>query len=111
MRVGPDDIRVSILGGGRTTPNIPMGTRVRVSGIYQDVFAEDGSRIPGMLLVSSWHAVRPVPASEQGIAMIIRNEAATNQLAGGTASEGETLPTITAASEVKALTTEMAKHC
>ena len=110
MRVGPDDIRVSILGGGRTTPNIPMGTRVRVSGIYQDVFAEDGSRIPGMLLVSSWHAVRPVPASEQGIAMIIRNEAATNQLAGGTASEGETLPTITAASEVKALTTEMAKQ-
>jgi signal transduction histidine kinase len=110
MRVGDDDLRVRILGGGDTVSNFLTGLQVRVSGIYQDVLADDGSRIPGMLLVSSWKAVRPVPVLEKSPAMVMRNEAKTYQSAEGTTSATAAFPAITTASAIKALTPELAKQ-
>ena len=110
MRVGNDDIRAGILESGETATNYPAGARVRVAGIYQDVVTEDGSRGPGMLLVSSWKAVRPVSASEKRLATEISTGEAANQPAVGTASAATAPPPITTAAEVKALTAEMAKQ-
>ena len=42
MRVGNDDIRVDIFGGGRLIPKFSPGAKVRVSGIYRNAVTEDG---------------------------------------------------------------------
>jgi signal transduction histidine kinase len=110
LRVGNDDIRVGVFGGGETAPSYLTDVKVRVSGIYQDVVMEDGSQGPGMLLVSSWKALHPVPAAEKHSAMVISNEVAPNQPAEKKASAAAATPTITTAAEVKALTSEMAKQ-
>jgi signal transduction histidine kinase len=109
MRVGNDEIRAGIFAGGETATNYPAGARVRVSGIYQDVISEDGSRGPGMLLVPSWKAVRPVSASGKRMATVISPGEASTTQAGETAAAAAT-PTIATAAEVKELTPEMARQ-
>ena len=98
MRVGKDDIRVAVFQNGDSMPNFPPQTKVRVSGIYEDVVTDDGTQIPGMLLVSSWQAVQAVPSS--GIAAT-----------GDTGFfPGTTNSTLAIVSDIKALTPDQAKQ-
>lgn len=45
MRVGNDDIRVGVFEGGDSLPKLCLRTRVKVSGIYEEVVNEDGSTL------------------------------------------------------------------
>ncbi len=110
MRVANDNIRVRIFESGNFPPGLAPGSRVRVTGIYQDVVTGDGSRVPGMLLVSSWKAVLPVPPSERSPATATSNKEATNQSVVQPASAATTIPAITTAAEVKALSADMANQ-
>jgi len=110
MRVGNDDIRAEIFESGALVPNFPPRTKVQVSGIYQDFVMEDGSRVPGMLQVSSWKAIRPAPPSERSSTTAISDEKATNPTARETASAAAAVPVITTAAEIKALPPELAKQ-
>jgi len=62
LQVGNQDLRVDIMQGRGAIPALLPDSRIQVSGIYQDVVAEDGSPMPGMLKVCSWRAIRPMPA-------------------------------------------------
>jgi signal transduction histidine kinase len=110
MRVGNDDIRVEMFENGDFAPNFPPGAKVRVSGIYQDVITEDDSRIPGILLVSSWKAVRPTPPPEARSPKAASYGAMTNQSVAATASVAGATPAITTVAEIKALTPDLAKQ-
>ncbi len=108
MRVGKDDIRIELFESAGIAPIFPLNTRVRVSGIYEDVVGEDGSRVPGMLQVSGWKAIRPSPAWEAGLQTGPNGVKTTNQLAGQTAPA--TIPTITTAAEIKMLPAEKVRQ-
>ena len=110
MRVGKDDVRVEIFQSGGIPPLVPLNTKVRVSGIYQDVVTEDGSQVPGMLLVSGWKAVHPAPAPGTMISTSPNDVAVTNHMAEQTDPVVTTSPTITTAAEVKALPAEKVKQ-
>jgi signal transduction histidine kinase len=109
MRVGNDDIRVEIFESGDFVPNFPLHTKVRVTGIYQDVVTEEGSRAPGILLVSSWKAVRPAPPPEARSPKAASYGATTNPSAATTASTATNAPAITTVAEIKALSLDLAK--
>jgi len=110
MRVGNDDIRADIFDNGNSVPNLSLGARVRVSGIYQDVVAEDGSRVPGMLLVPSWGSV--VPASQAASRAASANaDGGSKEPPAGTVSETTPVPAVVAtAAEIKALPPELARQ-
>jgi signal transduction histidine kinase len=110
MRVGKDDVRVEIFQSAGMVPPVPLNTKVRVSGIYQDVVTEDGSQVPGMLLVSGWNAVHPATASGTKFSTVLNHSEVANQLLEKTVSAATTIPTITTAAELRALTTEKAKQ-
>lgn len=102
MRVGNDDFRVEIFASGQSVPSFPPDAKVRISGIYQDVAAEDGSQVPGMLMVSSWKAVRPATTTIGENAVILSP--------GETASAATASLAITPAAEIKSLLPELAKQ-
>jgi len=110
MRVGKDDIRVEIFESDGIAPLIPLNTKVRVSGIYEDVVAEDGSRIPGMMLVSGWKTVQPSPALEAGFSTAPNGAGETNRLAEQAAPAAATPPTIATAAEIKSLPAERVRQ-
>lgn len=110
MRVGNDNIQADIFDGNGVTPYIPLNSRVRVSGIYQDVVTEDGSRVPGMLLVSNWKSVHLYPSSATRFTPVISDAEVTNQLLKQTESVASGIPTIMTAAEVKALTAKAAQE-
>lgn len=110
MRVGNNDIGVEIFQGGESATNFPPDTKVRLSGIYQDVTAEDGSPRPGRLLVPGWNAVHRVQEPGNGLASVVGNNGSTNQVAGKVASATNTIPAVSTVAEVKALSSESAKQ-
>jgi signal transduction histidine kinase len=111
MRVGNDDIRVAVFGGGDSWPNIPPRTKVKVSGIYEDIVNEDGSTAPGVLLATSWKAVRPVSTSETLLKAPIEARETTNQAFAQAGSAGSPAPpAITTIAEIKTLSPELAKQ-
>jgi signal transduction histidine kinase len=111
IRVGNDEIRGDIFASGGFAPNFPPGARVRVSGIYQDVITDDGSRVPGILLVSSWKDVRPaLPASERRSANATSAGAASNPPASDAASAANGIPAIATVAEIKALPPDLANR-
>lgn len=110
MRVGNDDIRVEIFQGGESATNFPPDTKVRLSGIYQNVIAEDGSPRPVMLLVPSWNAVHRVQELGSSLATVVGNKGDTNQVAGQIASAANAIPAVSTVAEVKAISSELAKQ-
>jgi len=110
MRVGNDNIRVEVFETGGFAPNFPPHGRVRVSGVYQDVITQDGSRVPGMLQVSSWKAICPVPQSGKSLATMIGDDRVINRSAGEKSAPVTIIPPITTAAEIKALPSELAKQ-
>jgi signal transduction histidine kinase len=132
IRVGNDEIRGDIFArpvkytngsawampqglfhgaSGGLAPNFPPGAKVRVSGIYQDVIADDGSRVPGTLLVSSWADIRPVlPASERRSPNASSVGATPNSSASDTASTANGIPAIATVADIKALPPDLANQ-
>jgi signal transduction histidine kinase len=110
MWVGNDNIRVEAFETSGFAPNFPPRGRVRVSGVYQDVITPDRSRVPGMLQVSSWKAICPVPESGNSLTTGIGNDRAINRLAGEKPPPVAMIPPITTAAEIKALPSELAKQ-
>lgn len=110
MRVANDDIRVDIFQGAESVPSLPPRARVKVSGIYEEVVNEDGSRSPGVLRVCSWKNVVLGPPSE-GIlqkAKALREVAA--QLQPETNPPASTPPAIVTVAEIKTLSPESARQ-
>src|SRR5208282_1848328 len=111
IRVGNDEVRGDIFASDGFAPDFPPGAKVRVSGIYQDVITEDGSRVPGTLLVSSWKDVRPaLPASELRSANVISDGATPNPSASEAASAAKGIPAIATVADIKALPTGLANQ-
>jgi signal transduction histidine kinase len=110
MRVGNDDIRADIFESGGFLPNLPLRTKVKVSGIYQDVVNEDGSTSPGVLLISSWKAVCPGPPPQTLLATAIGAQKTTNQSALQAASFANTTPPIVTVAEIKTLSPDLARR-
>ena len=106
MKVGSDDIRVEVLESQSTAPSFPGQARVRASGIYQEVVTEDGSRVPGVLRVSSWKSVRPV--SESSTPMIGDGQPSKQSVSRTDSVAG--ISPITTVAEIKALASEVAKQ-
>lgn len=109
IRVGDDDLRVEIPWGSESAPILPVDTKVRVSGFYRDLVAEDGSPIPGMLLVASWNSIHRLDLPEKNSGLVVGGEAATPTRAGGVQATASA-PLITTAAEVKTLPAEEAKQ-
>jgi signal transduction histidine kinase len=106
MRVGDDNIRVEVFESSGAVPTIPARKRVRVSGIYEEVVTEDGARVPGRLLVSSWNAVvsSAIPPANANTDREITNpqiEAGVSSMAAPAA--------ISTAAEIKALSSDRAR--
>jgi signal transduction histidine kinase len=110
MRVGNDDIRGEVFEGGDAAPNIPLYSKVQVSGIYLGVVAEDGSRGPGVLRVLSWKSVRPVSPSETHLAASVQNEALSRHASTNAASLATSTNVIVTVADIKALAPESAKQ-
>jgi signal transduction histidine kinase len=108
MRSGNDDMRVEVFESGDSAPTFPLHAKVKVSGVYQDVITGDGSQRSGVLLVSSWNAVRHAPATRSADA--IRDEEKTNRLTEETGSAAAQTPVITTAAKIKALSADLANR-
>lgn len=104
MRVGNKEVYVRLFAGGQSTAKFPLNNKVRVSGFYQNVLADDGSPA-GMLLALSWSSVRPLPESlsvtAQGNREPVRPPAEDRESAG-------TTPALSTVAQIKALSSEVA---
>jgi len=107
IRVGDDEMRVDIFEGGKSPPDLPLYSKIRVSGFYRDIVTDDGVRTPGVLRVSSWNCVHALSSTETVPVEAARageiNPLAKNRLAGA-------IPTnvISTVEEIKALGPEIA---
>ena len=107
MRVGNDDVRVDVFEAGESPSYPPIRSKVRVSGIFQNIITEDGSRIPGVLRVPSWNYVHLLSPSENQASAAVRTEEIIS-------SDAPTPPATTVTNvlstvaEIKALAPEMA---
>lgn len=108
MRVGDDDLRVAVFGGSEFASNFPAETRVRVSGLYEDIIAEDGSRAPGMLQVVSWNSIHRLASIEKISGF--GGKMTRSDTADRMPEMAPPMPTITTAAEVKALSAAEAKQ-
>jgi len=107
IRVGNDDIRVDVFESGKSAPNLPLRSKVRVSGIYRDVITDEGTRIPGVLRVSSWNYVHVLsPAEIHPIDVAGIGERAS--LAADKPLETTATRVISTVAEIKALAPELA---
>ncbi|HEX9045889.1 MAG TPA: ATP-binding protein [Verrucomicrobiae bacterium] len=102
LQAGNDSIRVEVFAGSDFAPPIEPHHKVRVCGIYEDVVREDGSWIPGRLLVLNWHAVHPAEAATPLPAKIAASETLGSSTAGSTSAPAVSAVVSTAA-EIKAL--------
>lgn len=110
MRLANDDIRVDIFASGDSVPNLPPRTKVKVSGIYEEVVNEDGSRSPGVLRVSSWKAVRVAGAPEGILQKVKGLLESTNQALRESSAEASAPPAIVTVAEIKTLSPELARQ-
>jgi len=108
MRVGNNDLRVEVFDNDGSAPTMPVHRSVRVSGIYEDVVTEEGSRVPGRLLVLDWQAVHSAASSEASTVKSANDgESANFQTAAGVRAAPATSPISTVA-EIKTLSPELA---
>ena len=107
MRVGNDDIRVEVFKDDEGALNFSPGTKIRASGIYQDVIMEDGSSGLGMLLVLSSSSIRSVPVSENSLAASTRDKETANQAVRAIASADNAVPAVMTIAQVKAIPPEL----
>lgn len=110
LRVTNEDLRIDIFDSGGGWPNLPSRTRVKVSGVYENGINEDGSTSSGVLRVSSWDAVHPLPNINSPSTMSLTAAPSTSQ-AGARMSPGGAKPQpITTVAEIKALPRELAQQ-
>jgi signal transduction histidine kinase len=110
MRVGNDEIRVEVFEGGDFTPTMPAHSKVRVFGVYEDIVTEEGSRVPGRLLVLNWKAVRPVVLSEIPPAKVSSDRETTHLPTAEGVHTATASSVISTAAEIKALSSDTAKQ-
>jgi signal transduction histidine kinase len=110
VRVGNDDIRIEVFAAGELAPTVPLNTRVRVSGLYQNVVTEHGLRVPGRLLIASWKAVRLAASSERSRGLDEREGEPTTPSGVAPAFGANAVPVLTTAADVKALSSDAAKQ-
>ena len=108
-RVGNDDVRVEVLETSDSWPKFPLGSGVRVSGINRDVIAENGSRVPGVLLTASWKSIQLLTQAGKSAPKTVGDEEGPKRPHGETPTSGANLAIGTAA-DVKALSPELAKQ-
>ena len=110
MRVGNQDVRVDVIESGDSVPGIPPQSKVRVSGIYQNVVSDDGLHVPGRILVLNWKAVRPAGLSETSPDKTSREEGTTNLPTADRVSVAGAPSAIATAAEIKGLSVDQAKQ-
>lgn len=110
MRVGNEDVCVDFFESGDSVPGIPPNGKVRVTGIYQKVVTDDGSRVPGRILVLNWKAVRPVGLSGTPPAKAVSERETTGLPTADRVHAAGTPLAISSAAEIKALSADSAKQ-
>ncbi len=108
VRVGNDDIRVELFGNGELPTNNLVGSRIKVSGIYEDVINPSGAATPGLLLATGWQAVQVIPAAEKSPDQT-NIDAGIYPVADARGAEAAKSP-ITSAAEIKALSAAQASR-
>jgi signal transduction histidine kinase len=106
--VGNNDIRVEVFDNDGSSPTMPLDRPVRVSGIYEDVVNEDGSRVPGRLLVLDWKEIRSVPSSETPMVKAANDGESGNLQAAAGLRAGPAPSPISTVAEIKALSPDLA---
>jgi signal transduction histidine kinase len=105
LQAGDHGIRAEVFENGNTANHLPpVHSKVRVSGIYENILTDGGARVPGRLLVLSWNAVRIVPPLIDSTEMTERAESPEDDR--GSAE----FPILRSATEIKALSPELAKQ-
>ena len=107
LRLGNQVIDVDVFEGDQMPPRLPPDTKVRVSGFYQQVLADDGSSA-SKLLISSWNAVRPVSSGKTLVTELDDREN-TNRLSTESESSS-TIPVLSTVAQIKTLTSEIASQ-
>lgn len=110
MRVGDDDVRAEVFEVGEAVPNLPVNSRVRVTGFYQDIVTAHGSRVPGLLLVPSWKAIRAVPSPGKDAAMPGSDDESASLPGAERSLSTNQVAVLTTAAEIKALPAEVARQ-
>jgi signal transduction histidine kinase len=103
LQVGNDTIRVEVFQGRQAMPNFPPDAKVKVSGIFENLVASDGSKRPGMMLVSSWKSVHSLSPPEPTPADASSGPRFGEPYQEDQAASARTNPVITQMSAVKAL--------
>ena len=110
MRAGNEDIRVDVFESGDSAPGILPHGKVRVTGIYQNAVADDGSQVPGRILVLNWKAVRPAVLSETPPAKAASEGETTNLPTADRVHAAGASSAISTAAEIKGLSADRAKQ-
>ena len=110
MRAGNEDVRVDVIESGDSVPSIPPHGKVRVTGIYQNAVTDDGSQVPGRILVLNWKAVRPAGLSEPPSVKASREGETTNLPAADRVPAAGASSAISTAAEIKGLSVDQAKQ-
>lgn len=112
LRVGNDLMRVDVFGDSGLSPIFPAHSRVLAVGVWQSVTNNEGLRVPGVLLVSSWEAIHQLKVSEPPPVKPIGDGGGTSlseaQKADAAGGKRPGLPVLTTAQAIKALNREEA---
>jgi len=98
LRVGGNDFRVMIFEDCGRRPPVMAHSRVRVSGVYEDVMLGNEVGLPGILKIATWNDVELVGVDMQKIPQVTNVVSPWNET-----------NVLTTAAEVKELTIEEAK--
>jgi signal transduction histidine kinase len=110
MRAGNEDVCVDVFESGDSVPGIPPHGKVRVTGICQNVVTDDGSHVPGRILVLNWKAVQPAGLSETAPAKATREGETTNLPTADRVHAAGASSAISTAAEIKALSPDLANQ-
>ncbi|MGD0815239.1 MAG: ATP-binding protein [Verrucomicrobiota bacterium] len=111
LRVGNDLMRVDVFDDSGLLPTFPLHSRVLADGVCQSVTNNEGLRVPGVLLVSSWEAIHQLKVQEPLIKPIGERAGtypSEAQKAGAAGEDRPGLPVLTTAEAIKALNREEA---
>ncbi len=106
LRVGEDDIRVEIFDAGEAAPSISHHDTVLVTGLYEELVSQGGSRVPGRLMALSWRAIRPAEPADSAVGGDELPGFLPDKAVAGTSN----YVALTTAAEVKALSPQLAQQ-
>lgn len=109
LRAENEDIRIEVFESRDFVPGISARHRVRLSGIYENVLAADGTPVPGRLLVLNWKAVKS-SGPELRSPEAVRDRTAANDARSSNPDLMNAVSVISTAEEIKALPFDLAKQ-